>query len=170
MLYAFEKADTRRGLCRRMAAIDRSYHKVLYRYKKLLWMNRILKFGHRYILMQAWCNVFLTILLRSCMHGPNQKFGSIRISVIRNIKRRGSGSVATSFESIGWAWGENSNKPKNRNQSELRSLRKDNHKSNLKSNESKIRINGWRNRITPKTSEQHLYKPETAVPRSSRRR
>ena len=41
--------------------------------------------------------------------------------------------------------------------SESRLLRKDNHKPSSKSNQSKTRISGWRNRITRKESEQDIY-------------
>ena len=63
-----------------------------------------------------------------------------------------------------------SQKPKNREPSELRSLRKDNHKSNPKSNQSKTCISGCRNRITHRTIKHDLYKSATAAPRPPRRR
>ena len=54
-------------------------------------------------------------------------------------------------------------KPKNREPSELRSLRKDNnYKPNPKSNQ-KQNLHQWMRIITRKTSEEDLHKPATAA-------
>ena len=47
----------------------------------------LIKFHTNIVYCMYFLMLFLRILLRSCMHGPNQKFGSIRISVFATSKK-----------------------------------------------------------------------------------